>query len=488
VKIRSQLIVLLGLPIVCQIASAAYLAHALEKEEALALQEMTAKRIVAICLEINGVMAQTVLAMGGLTLTGRGENETLEENLRSSTTKKIAELSELIGKDPHQKDLIAKFTVDSNRLIDNVADLARSYVPGKNQLFLSQFTSTDDYLDQLAMMIKGIQDDTSAMLKQYGPMARELKPKALHAKAELRKAVFTAIIANVLLVVILGAVLQFNTLERLKRLIANMHVFSDKKIIAGLDGNDELSEISRAFCEVATQRNNFEEASRSLRAMVSHDLRSPLTSMGLSVEMALGEAEIPPKTKRTMKMVLSEITRLRRLANTLLDLEKMEDGKLEVQGELHYCDELIETAIAASSSLSEQKQIKIATELGDEECFCDRDRTIQILVNLLSNAVKFSPTASTVKISARQVDNFVRIEIEDEGAGVAEADQAQLFGKFKQLDQAGETKAQGSGLGLYICKMLATAQHGRIGYSPGKEKGSCFWMELPVDESPTASV
>ena len=115
--------------------------------------------------------------------------------------------------------------------------------------------------------------------------------------------------------------------------------------------------------------------------------------------------------------------------------------------------------------------------------FCDSDRTIQVLVNLLSNAIKFAPKDSVITLRSKlTTDHSFRFEVVDQGPGVPPDQINSLFAKFHQLDQPTAVKQEGSGLGLYICRMLITAQGGKVGYTSPGDRGSCFWFELPLKE------
>jgi K+-sensing histidine kinase KdpD len=192
---------------------------------------------------------------------------------------------------------------------------------------------------------------------------------------------------------------------------------------------------------------------------------------------------IPANVTRIIKRVYSEAGRLQRLSNTLLDIDKMEDGKLDIETSPVSCSEIIRVSIDAVRAQFERKKVVIDFT-GEQElfCLCERDRTIQVLVNLLSNAVKFSDVNSKIEVTCKlmQDGKAVRFEVLDEGSGVPDEKAGSLFNKFTQLEQPEDLKKQGSGLGLYICKMLVDAQDGAVGYIKRQERGSCFWFELPA--------
>ncbi|MBX9694747.1 MAG: HAMP domain-containing histidine kinase [Cyanobacteria bacterium] len=222
-----------------------------------------------------------------------------------------------------------------------------------------------------------------------------------------------------------------------------------------------------------------------MTAMVSHDLRSPLASMMITLDVITEfeqdkvQESILPKLLR----LRSEADRLNRLVNTLLDIEKIESGTVDVSINSEETGELIRTAIDATQDLAKSGNVELVTSFSPKcTALCDKDRTVQILVNLISNAIKFAPAGSTVTVGAERLDSHVvRVEVTDTGCGVPPEKQGKLFGKFSQLDQPDEIKKKGSGLGLYICKMLVEAQKGKIGFEAPASGGSCFYIELPSD-------
>ena len=227
-----------------------------------------------------------------------------------------------------------------------------------------------------------------------------------------------------------------------------------------------------------------------MRAMVNHDLRSPLTSMVLRLELMMTTelaGDLSPKMLKDLKILRSETERLKRLANTLLDIDKMEDGSVDVKPVNTPCDEMVEVSVEAVLLQCSRKKIEIKQTLPEAcEFYCDKDRTIQVIINFLSNAAKFAQKNSRIEVLVHQSElrpDFWRLEILDEGPGVPQDKRDKLFAKFVQLDQPDEVRKEGSGLGLYICKMLIEAQQGHVGFYARQTGGSSFWLEIPKGQS-----
>jgi signal transduction histidine kinase/CheY-like chemotaxis protein len=232
---------------------------------------------------------------------------------------------------------------------------------------------------------------------------------------------------------------------------------------------------------------------------VSHELRTPLTSV-------LGFAKIIKKrfedvlfplikekdkkveravrqVKDNVDIIISEGERLTTLINDVLDLAKMEAGRVEWKIEPLSVEEIIDRAVAATSSLFEQKGLAIKMEIqGDLPMVPgDRDRLIQTVINLISNAVKFTPQGS-VTCKAAFIGNEVTISVIDTGIGIAKEDQGGVFEKFKQVGDTLTDKPKGTGLGLPICKQIVEQHGGRIWVNSKPGEGSIFTFAIPVSE------
>ena len=243
------------------------------------------------------------------------------------------------------------------------------------------------------------------------------------------------------------------------------------------------------------------EAKSAFLSTVSHELRTPLTSvLGFAkiIKKRLEEKIFPtldktdPKTEKTveqisenLKVVISEGERLTHLINDVLDLAKIEAGKMEWNQENVSLAEVIERAIAATTSLFDQKDIKLEKHVDSDvpNVIGDTDKLIQVVINLLSNAVKFTD-AGSVTCTLSHSNNEVIVSISDTGIGIAQEDFAAVFEQFKQV--GGDTltdKPKGTGLGLPICKEIIEHHGGRIWLNSEVGKGSTFSFALPLTPS-----
>ncbi|MEN2284342.1 response regulator [Algoriphagus sp. SE2] len=266
--------------------------------------------------------------------------------------------------------------------------------------------------------------------------------------------------------------------------------------------NAQLFEDVVASKQAAEQAN---EAKSAFLSTVSHELRTPLTSvLGFAkiIQKRLEEKIFPlvdksePKIERTvsqvsqnLKVVISEGERLTSLINDVLDLAKIEAGKMDWSQEEVVLPEVVERAISATNSLFDNKNLKLIREIDPNipTIIGDSNKLIQVVINLISNAVKFTDNGS-VTCRIRQQGNEIITSVIDTGMGISQEDFGAVFEQFKQI--GGDTltdKPKGTGLGLPICKEIVEHHGGRIWLESEVGKGSNFSFAIPFTKKETFS-
>lgn len=246
-----------------------------------------------------------------------------------------------------------------------------------------------------------------------------------------------------------------------------------------------------AVARDATERRQIERMKNEFVATVSHELRTPLTSIAGSLGLILGglTGDLSEKSARLVQIAKNNCDRLIRLINDMLDIEKIESGKSQLNLEAIDVQEAIEQAIGSVDGLASAHQIKIEVSQvrGGLSVMADADRLTQILTNLVSNAVKFSPAGSAVRIGAEiSQDSFVEFSVRDEGPGISEEFQHRIFQKFAQADSTDSRSKGGTGLGLSIVKELVVGMGGEVSFS-SSPKGTTFTFTLPRSEHSKSS-
>lgn len=228
-----------------------------------------------------------------------------------------------------------------------------------------------------------------------------------------------------------------------------------------------------------TERYKLERLKREFVAMVSHDIRAPLSSMRAIFELIKSGSLGPISTEAQAKLSIadSNAENLLQMVTKLLDLEKLEAGLVELSLKNFAIQDLIESALKMVSEPAAAKSItfkNIPTKLAG---FGDREALVQVLTNLLANAIRYSPENESIEISANDTDNRIEIRVKDQGPGIPLRKQGEIFERFKQANSARD-KSKGFGLGLAICKTIIAQHNESIGVESDEGKGSTFWFTV----------
>ncbi len=483
-KLRNQSLVLTGLPLVCQLLFVWILVAANANLEKAAAVEGHAKKVLASCDEMRMGLFANYLVLTSMRMAESKEYIPVLDRGKALMKEKVEALKTLTASDTKAKPAIEHY-LDSIAHIQELCDegqksfLSKDTVP-KFKSYLDQ----GEFFEELAVYSKRLTSDIAAINDIYIPLVKEMMPAELERRKALRTFLVGGVVFNIAITATLAWMFGRTTVKRMDKLIFKIRNFSVGKIEkTPLGGNDELAELDTVFSEMAAQRESADEIKKNIQAMVSHDIRAPLTSLLGMVQVCRDSTygEIPQKVDTTLMRVESEINRLVRLANDLLDMERLESGSLELNLREITAMELLTQALDSVRGLADAKQIQLELSAADQLSFsCDADRMVQVLVNLISNAIKFSPRKSKIelKASSQTATKRTRFEVEDHGKGLSEEEQKHVFEKFKQLDQESQVKRQGSGLGLFICKSLVEAHGGIIGVTSKQGEGSIFWFEI----------
>jgi PAS domain S-box-containing protein len=219
-------------------------------------------------------------------------------------------------------------------------------------------------------------------------------------------------------------------------------------------------------------------------SIVSHELRTPLTSIKGALQLLIEEqVASDPDHTMLLNVALSNTERLVRIINDILDISKIEAGKLELNARPHAVDEVVRQSLQNVEPIAHGALVTLKPEIEPAvpAVRVDLDRAIQVLVNLLSNALKVAPPRSEVTLSVRRAaDGFVAFSVTDRGKGIAPDKIGLLFQKFQQLDGANTRKARGTGLGLAIVKALVEMQGGTVSVESTVGHGSTFTVTVPA--------
>jgi len=226
-----------------------------------------------------------------------------------------------------------------------------------------------------------------------------------------------------------------------------------------------------------------ERLKKEFTSTLSHELRTPLTSIIGSLQLinagVLGD--VPKDVAELTEVAERNGQRLLDLINDILDVEKIESGKLTLNPQVIRVDELVREAMVLNKGFGDRFKVRFEArgELSPREVIADHKRLLQVMTNLLSNAAKFSPEGQVVEITTEERADCLRVAVHDRGPGIPESFKARVFGRFNQADSTTSRQKGGTGLGLAICKRLVEMMQGRIGFQDREGGGTTFWFELP---------
>ena len=244
---------------------------------------------------------------------------------------------------------------------------------------------------------------------------------------------------------------------------------------------EELRQARDQLSQQYDQLHELEALRDSLTHMIVHDLRSPLTAIITSLQLLQMDVEaLSEESEQDVATALRSANQLAQMINGVLDVSKMEAGKMKLDIRAH---DLVGTSRAALDSLGGlmiDRDVVVEAE-GEVQAAYDETLVTRVVTNLVANALRFTPSDASVRVVVRRgEDGSARVEVRDTGAGIPAEYHERIFEKFGSVEQGGRQEKLSTGLGLTFCKMAVEAHGGRIGVVSQVDEGSTFWFELPV--------
>lgn len=229
----------------------------------------------------------------------------------------------------------------------------------------------------------------------------------------------------------------------------------------------------------------FNRLKEEFLSVASHELRTPLSVINGFAEILVREKIGPlnDEQKRRVRKILMQGQRLNRIVDELLDLSRIRSGKVVVRRDVFDLVPVLKACLDDHQVVCEQQKLTLIDHIPDvlSDVIGDVERVMQVVVNLLNNAIKYTPSDGIITVTAQHTNEHIRVEIRDNGIGIAANEQTRVFEEFyRSADQAAR-RFSGSGLGLAIVKQLVEVQGGEVGVSSeGLGKGTCFYFTLPA--------
>ena len=311
--------------------------------------------------------------------------------------------------------------------------------------------------------------------------------QTVHASYQglLRQFIMTAVI----LLLIAGVSVFFFTRQITKPLTvmadaAESMAKGDFKVHAPETGSEEIRQLSSAFNRMASQLSTLEDSRRDFVANVSHELRSPITSIQ-GFAQGMRDGTIPKEEhEKYLQVVVDETHRLSKLINNLLNLSRIENEETSLACTDFDVNELTRRVLISRMTALEEKNMEVEADFEHEECFvfADQEQIQQVIINLIDNAVKYTPEGGAITLSSCEEDGHIALRVKDNGVGILPEDAPHIFERFYKADKA-HTVGKGTGLGLAICARIME-KHGQSIRLVSGEGGAEFEITLKKGKNP----
>ena len=260
-----------------------------------------------------------------------------------------------------------------------------------------------------------------------------------------------------------------------------------------IKSRDELGRLGQQFNEMAAKLKELDRLKQDFVSSVTHELRSPLGAIESYIKMMMKSAEtdavIGAKWGDCLNRIHSNTQRLSRFINDLLDIAKIESGKMEIKKVQVNFYEIANEVIDFLKPKADEKSVSMFTDIpaGLPLLLADPERVRQILINLVSNSIKFTGEKGTVSlsvVSGRKISSMITFAVSDTGIGISPENIEKIFAKFEQIRSAkNEMSVKGTGLGLAIVRALVEGHGGKVWVESELNKGSRFYFTLPIAEN-----
>ena len=474
---------LVAVPLAFELVFVSTLYFFLVQAEQEAMRQEHSKAIITCCADINRSLTQGGVALAlYATAKSQAARERLEREI-GEYPRLLAQLQKLVEDDPKQKAVCAEFKTDQEKATLIVNDVKRKLDTEDGGL--SDFVSGIE----MRRKMKIIGEKTAKQLTEIVKLEKDKgfsSDADVRFRANLKLMLLIGVVSSIAVAAGLAIWINSGTTTRLAQLMENTYRFaSDKPLLPVVSGTDEITHLDKAFHKMASELSRVEEMKKEFIAMITHDLRTPLTSLQITLEILASNQNTGLKDdwKKRAQKACESTERLILLINDLLDAEKISAGKLDLEIDVVSVDRLVEKSLASLQAFADRAKVSLVQEKSNLLLMADGARIVQVLINLISNSVKFSPPDSTITISATAADKMVKISVKDQGRGIPPGKLPYIFDRFEQVKPQDATEKGGTGLGLAICKSIVESHGGRIGVESVEGDGSTFWFLIPAAES-----
>lgn len=480
--------ILVAVPLLFELVFLGTLAALLQRSEAVAQREAASKKIIFAADRVNRTFFNCAVALYTYTTTDNPQFLKRYEELTQKLPDEINALQVSTQHDAAQKDAIARIEKVARQTSDIFTEI-KATLEESAASSAHQMTHFHDMRLELEHSLNLVQKHIEQLTEAETEIVRTTPAVEEKTKQSIEKLLLLGVLANIVLAFALVIFFSQNISKRLLILMDNTDRFARQQDLhPALDGTEEIAQLDRSFHEMVRALNESREKERALEqmkqeliAVVSHDLRAPLTAISLNLSFLKmgGFGELPEKAITAIGSNETQVTRLMRMIQDLLDIEKIKSGTLNLRRDLIQLSNAINLSVDSVSALSEAGKVKVIAASTNASLYADEGAIIRIITNLLSNAIKFSPPGAVVSIEVTEQSEYVELVVKDEGPGIPLEYQELIFERFQQVQESDHKQKKGTGLGLAICKALVLEHKGTIGVKSVEGKGSTFWLRIP---------
>ncbi len=478
-KIAEKELILIIVPLLFEIVSFSFLFWALNATELDLKRETHARAVYDQLNTVTELVMKAVSSLYNSALGGGSEALTQYDESIKQIPERFQSLHSLLDSDPVHKKEIDVFQENVDRMLGYL-DISRHAVT------IGDLGTAVRALRDIREVSHNLTGGMDSSRRSFRNLAESRSKLTEEARQKLKIALLFAIASSVLLAIALYVYFYRDTSFRLGRLLDNTNRFAGgEQLNPPLEGTDEIAHLDQVFHEMTETITRAMREKQEFMAMITHDIRSPLSGVIGSLAL-LSEPRMGFNLSRDALDVVarcdSSVNRLLRLANDLLDIEKLESGKMKMHFETAPLAYVLEQSMITMQGQAESRGIRLEVPQTEISIYADADRLVQVLVNLISNGLKYSPEKSTVRVDLKDVGDWVEVRIQDQGPGIPADYRDRMFQRFQQVDVAERKKYGGTGLGLAICKEIVGAHNGTIGIDSSEGAGSIFWFRVPKTE------
>jgi signal transduction histidine kinase len=453
-------------------------------------RERHAKAVTAETLQLERLVLDLDTGLRGFVLTGKEDLLAPWMSARAALPRSLRDFQQLASTTSDERRRARTLVTAIDQYVSDyavpVVDIARTSPAATRQAIVSQ---------EGARQLAAVRGRFTDFLTTESALAAARTSAAQRRSNEAIAAAVTGLIASALLIIGFGLYLARSIAQPAREVAEGAARLAGGDLGTRLrpQGVGEIEELTHAFNRMAERleasRRELEEQNERLResehakselvSIVAHELRTPLASV-LGFTSILRQREVTDDQRREyLGIIEAQARRLGALVNDFLDVQHLEEGKLSIAKELVDVGSVIREQTELFAGQSPKHLLDVSLPPTPLPVRGDSNRLAQVVANLLSNAIKYSPAGGVVRVVGKRTDHVVRVSIQDEGVGIPDELQREIFGKFVR-GHATANGIEGSGLGLAISRSLVEAHGGSIDFESTKGRGSTFWFEIPT--------